>query len=101
MHMLKAGLRLKSAVCDAQVMVIKGLSGEHDLSCGGTSMIDMSAEADGILDPARADGTLLGKRYVSPDEMLELLCIKEGLGSLCLDGVRLDAKQAKALPSSD
>src|SRR5438128_336610 len=99
---LKAGARFKSAVCDTQVMVIKAPAGEFSLSCGGAEMIAPTATATGApIDPAHAGETLIGKRYVNADESLELLCTKGGKGSLSLDGVRLEIKQAKQLPSSD
>lgn len=101
MRVLKAGQKLRSSVCDTQVMVIKTIAGEHDLRCGGASMIEMTDTPAGTLDAAQAEGSLLGKRYVNEDESLELLCVKGGAGSLALDGVRLAPKQPKALPSSD
>lgn len=101
MRVLKVGSRLKSNVCDTQIMIIKMPPGEHELTCGGSEMIEMNAPASGELDPAKAEGTLLGKRYVNADETLELLCIKSGAGTLFLNGVQLGLKQAKALPSSD
>ena len=57
--------------------------------------------AGGALDPALSGETLIGKRYVNADESLELLCTKGGKGTLSLDGVALEIKQAKQLPSSD
>lgn len=101
MRELKAGQRLKSAVCDTQVMIIKGVPGQHELSCGGAPMIGATEQGSGELDPSKAEGSLMGKRYVNADETLEVLCVKEGKGSLYLDGVKLGPKQAKALPSSD
>ena len=101
MQVLKAGSKWKSVVCDTQVMIIKGLAGDHSLGCGGAPMIGASETGSGMLDPARAEGTLMGKRYVNADESIELLCVKEGKGSLDLDGERLVPKQAKALPTSD
>src|SRR2546430_441957 len=98
---LKAGARFKSAVCETQVMVIKAPAGEFSLSCGGAEMILPTAAPGGAVDPAHAGETLIGKRYVNSDESLELLCTKGGKGSLSLDGVRLEIKQAKQLPSSD
>ena len=98
---LKAGGRFKSAVCDTQVMVIKAPAGEFTLSCGGADMIAPTATGGGDLDPAQAGETLIGKRYVNADESLELLCTKGGKGTLALDGVALEIKQAKQLPSSD
>jgi hypothetical protein len=101
MRVLKPGTRLKSAVCDTQVMVIKSDGGEHELRCGGAEMVDMNAEASGALDPAHAEGSMMGKRYVNESETLEFLCTKGGKGSLTLDGAPIQPKQAKALPTSD
>jgi hypothetical protein len=100
---LKAGARFKSSVCDTQVMVVKAPAGEHDLRCGGAPMAAAAATASDIggLDPALAGGTLIGKRYVNGDESIELLCTKGGQGTLVLDGVPSEIKQAKQLPSSD
>jgi hypothetical protein len=98
---LKAGARFRSAVCDTHIMVIKAPAGEYDLCCGGVAMIAPNATGSGTLDPAMAGGTLIGKRYVNADESIELLCTKGGQGSLSLNGVKLEVKQAKQLPSSD
>lgn len=99
---LKPGARFKSAVCDTQIMVVKAPAGEYALSCGGAEMIAPAAATNGAaLDPTLAGSTLIGKRYVNADESLELLCTKGGQGSLALDGVALEVKQAKQLPSSD
>jgi acyl-CoA synthetase (AMP-forming)/AMP-acid ligase II len=53
---LKAGARLKSSVCDTQVMVVKAPAGEHDLRCGGAPMLGAAVTASGAasLDPAAA-----------------------------------------------
>jgi hypothetical protein len=100
---LKAGTRLKSSVCETQVMVVKAPSGDVDLTCGGTAMVALDAEpaAGATLDPSRAEGTLLGKRYADDEAGIELLCTKPGTGSLWLGDTPLAFKQAKALPSSD
>ncbi|MES2884072.1 MAG: hypothetical protein V4709_04670 [Pseudomonadota bacterium] len=98
---LKAGARFKSAVCDTQVMVIKAPPGEHALQCGGADVIAPTAAGSGTLDAALSGETLIGKRYVNADESVELLCTKGGQGSLVLDGMPMEVKQAKQLPSSD
>lgn len=99
---LKAGTRVKSAVCDTQVMVIKAPAADYDLQCGGQPMVPPDgAAADAGVSPDHAGGTLMGKRYVNADESIELLCTKGGEGSLVLDGTPLEVKQAKQLPSSD
>ncbi len=98
---LKAGARFKSAVCDTQVMVIKAPAGDYALECGGALMLAPSEEGGGEVNADLAGGTLIGKRYVDAAENFELLCTKGGKGSLVLDGVALEVKQAKQLPSSD
>lgn len=98
---LKAGTKMRSVVCDTQVMIIKGIAGAHELCCGGAPMAGPGEEGSGTLDPDKAEGTTIGRRYVNADESLELLIVKPGKGSLFLDGVKLAPKQAKALPSSD
>ena len=99
MTALRLGAKLKSAVCDTQIMVIRTLPGDFDLRCGG---VPMDSEAEGVsLDPEFAEGSLVGKRYVDAAERIELLCTKGGAGSLSLGTVKLLIKQPKALPSSD
>lgn len=53
------------------------------------------------LDAAASGGTALGKRYVSAEGTLELLCVKPGKGSLAVGSAPLTLKEAKQLPSSD
>jgi hypothetical protein len=101
MHVLKSGAKLKSVTCEVQVMIIRGPPGEHELSCGGAPMTGPADEGSAALDADKAEGTAMGRRYVNGDETLELLCVKGGAGTLYLDGVKLEPKQAKALPSSD
>ena len=100
---IKPGTRLRSAVCDTEMMVIAAPADEIDLTCGGAPLIDIAqdAPAGGSLSPDAVDGTLMGKRYVSESGDLELLCTKPGEGSLALAGASLTVKGAKPLPSSD
>jgi hypothetical protein len=100
---LKPGLRLKSAVCDTQIMLVKAPAGEHLLACGGVPMIALTENPpQGVaLDPQLSGGTLVGKRYTDAAEQFEFLCTKGGKGSLTLDSAPLLVKQVKALPSSD
>ncbi len=99
---LKAGGRIRSAVCATEVMVILAPQGEVDLTCGGAAMLPLGTEPDGatIADDAKG-GTQIGKRYVNEAGDLELLCTKPGDGSLQLGGADLTIKGAKPLPSSD
>jgi hypothetical protein len=103
MTVLKSGLRLKSAVCDTELMVIRAPAGvDVDIRCGGAAMLSGTETASGVqLDPALSGGALIGKRYVDAAETFELLCTKGGKGSLVLNGAPLEVKIAKALPTSD
>ena len=103
MAQLKAGIRIKSAVCATELMVIQAPDGDADLRCGGAPALAMGEESPaGVeIDPEAKGGTQIGKRYVDEGGTLELLCIKPGEGSLSLGGAPLLLKQAKPLPSSD
>jgi len=103
MKTLKAGVRLKSAVCDTEVMVTRAAAAEVNLTCGGAEMIEMAtARAAGVQpDAAHATGSLVGKRYVDEQDRFEFLCTKGGKGAFSFDGRPLSVKQAKPLPSSD
>ena len=97
----KPGARLRSVTCATEVVVVKG-SGDVDLRCGGEPMVP-SDDATTAGAPAAPfdEGTLVGKRYVTEDEAVELLCTKPGSGSLSLGDTALLVKGAKPLPSSD
>ena len=102
MATLKVGARLKSNVCDTEVMVISCADTSVTVSCGGAEMLDATAtRSGGAVDAAHGDGTLLGKRYVNAAGKIELLCVKAGKGSLAVNGEKLVLKDAKPLPSSD
>lgn len=96
---MKPGTKLKSTVCDTEIVVISG--GEVLPECGGAPMAEESPVNKGTPDSACKEGTLMGKRYVDPDGTIELLCVKPGEGSLSIGGVALTTKDAKPLPSSD
>ena len=67
MATLKAGTRMRSAVCKTEVMVIVAPAVDVQLSCGGAAMIASSETppAGGAPAADSSGGTLLGKRYVS------------------------------------
>jgi hypothetical protein len=96
---MKPGMKLKSAVCDTEVMVIR--CGEGVLACGGAPMTTEKPAALGEIDSAFSEGSVMGRRYVDAAGTFELLCIKPGKGSLSVDGAPLAAKDAKPLPASD
>jgi hypothetical protein len=83
---MKPGTRLKSAVCDTEVMVIR--AGEGTVECGGSPMAE-SKQDGGEIAADRAGGTF------------ELLCVKPGKGTLSVDGAPLSIKDSKPLPASD
>jgi hypothetical protein len=100
---LRPGQKLHSAVCDAQVVVVKAPAEAVDLGCGGAPLLGDGDEPTGAtsLDPTLGDGPLLGKRYADDDLGLELLCTRAGTGALTVEGRPLLVKGAKPLPSSD
>ena len=102
MAVLKAGSRLKSAVCSSELMVVVAPVGDVNLTCGGAPVIDLGEDATGgDIDAAHKNGTQMGKRYTNEAGDIEILCTKPGEGSLAVDGTALEIKGAKPLPSSD
>ena len=97
---MKPGSKLKSAVCDTEVMVIRGAA-DVVVECGGAAMAEQAPAERKPLEPEFAQGTRIGKRYIDADGKIELLCVKAGQGSLSIAGVALKTKDAKPLPSSD
>lgn len=99
--MIKNGTRLQSQVCDTQVIVVKSDDSLDDLCCGGEPMVALDAErSGGAPDPAFADGSAMGKRYVD-EGGAEVLVTKAGAGSLSVGEAALALKEAKPLPASD
>lgn len=99
---LKAGQRLTSVADDTEVIVVRAPGGPVEISCGGHPMAMTDGEVDpAVLDPAWAQGTLIGKRYARAELGLEVLCTRPGAGTLAIGGQPLEAAQAKPLPASD
>lgn len=99
---LKTGARLKSAVCDGEIMVVAAPAGDIEITCGGAAMLasgDDAAKVD--VNPDHAVGIVIGKRYITEDEGLEVLCVKAGEGSLAVAGNLLLLKDTKKLPKTD
>lgn len=98
------GTMLASTVDGTTVIVVRWPADDLELSCGGAPMVDPrgpEAGASGTADPALMGGTRLGKRYADDEFGVELLCAKEGQGTLAVNGVPLRMKEAKPLPASD
>jgi hypothetical protein len=98
---LKAGLRLRSAVSEVEVIVVKA-GADHVITCGGAPML-IGTEAAPTSGTHNSDETpcQLGKRYVNASGSVEVVCVKGGKGAIAVDGEPLQVKAAKALPSSD
>lgn len=101
---LKPGSRLRSTVCETEVVVVR-VPADHDvdLRCGGAPMVPTTDPAGpvGDLAPALAGGTAMGKRYASESHDLEVLATKAGQGTLAIGAAVLELKLAKPLPASD
>ena len=100
---LGPGSRLRSTVCETEVIVVRPPADEVDLRCGGQPMVPLGedAPAGSAIEAGFGEGTALGKRYTDGSGDLELLCTKAGAGSLSVGSELLGLKEAKPLPSSD
>ena len=100
--MTKNGMRLKSQVCQAQVIIVKSSAALADLRCGGQLMVPLDQEHAivGAPDPSLAQGAAMGKRYVD-ETGGEVLVTKAGEGTLSVGSTPLALKEAKPLPASD
>src|SRR5262245_33212795 len=98
---LRPGQKLRSAVSDAELIVVRAPSEAVEVCCGGTPVVDPDRAGAPAPDAELGEGPLLGKRYADEDLGLELLCTKAGAGELTVDGRPLLVKGAKPLPSSD
>ena len=98
--MIKTGTRLQSQVCDTQVIVVRSADSLDDLRCGGAPMVALGVERTGEIDPAFAEGAVMGKRYVD-DSGAKVLVTKAGAGTLSIGATVLSLKEAKPLPASD
>jgi hypothetical protein len=98
---VKPGMRLHSAVCDTEVVVVQARRPEVDLRCGGAAMLPAGEAAPDAAMPSDTTGTVLGKRYAHEPSGIEVLCTKAGRGGLTVGDDPIPVKSAKQLPSSD
>ena len=100
---LPPGSRWRSAVCDAEVVVVRAPAGPVSLRIGGAEVLaSQGARPDNArLDDALANGTLLGKRYQDEVSGVEVLCTRSGRGTITVDGRRATVLAPKPLPASD
>jgi len=98
---LKPGLRLESATCSTQVVVVRAPTGvDVDLRCGGQPMRPLESGPP-VAAPEAGEPTWLGKRYADEEVGIEVLCTRSGDGALSVGEQPLAMKTAKPLPSSD
>jgi hypothetical protein len=97
------GSRWRSAVCDAEVVVVRAPAAPVSLRIGGADVLAPGAERpDGArLDDRVADGTLIGKRYHDEVSGVEVLCTRSGRGTITVDGRHATVLAPKPLPASD
>lgn len=100
---LRPGLRLESATCDTQVVVVKAPkdAADVDICCGGEPLRELGAGGERLAATTAGEPTLLGKRYSHDELGLELLCTQGGEGTLSVGDEPLAQRAAKPLPSSD
>jgi hypothetical protein len=98
--MLKVGSRLRSQVSEVAVVVVVARR-DSVIECGGLPMVDIGTIVDSSHFSTTDGEILLGKRYVTDDSLIELLCTNGGAGQLVADGVAMTIKDSKSLPSSD
>ena len=101
MVQIKAGTKLFSAVCDTQIMVLRVPADDLDVTCGGLPMQTEEAAEKSSMSGDAGEGSLVGKSYVDEAETMEFLCTRGGEGNISVNGIALEVKQAKRLPSSD
>lgn len=98
---LTPGSRWKSAVSEAELVLVRPPSAEGELSVGGAAVLPHAAERPAGAAPTDKGECLLGKRYTDVETGLEVLCSKSGKGAPAFAGRPLTVKEAKRLPSSD
>jgi hypothetical protein len=93
------GIRLRSQVSSAGVIVVKGSDADVELVCAGLAMSDgVAGEASQVSD---GPALHLGKRYSDEQSGIEVLVSKAGIGPLSWDGRELILTVTKQLPASD
>lgn len=99
---MKAGTRLKSQVCDTEVIVVRFADSLQDLRAGGYPMLEIgvAGSVDAGPQPELSGGNVMGKRYVDPTGA-EVLVTKSGVGTLSIGEVPMTLKEATPLPASD
>lgn len=98
------GARLRSQVCETEIIMTRPPVAPLVLHCGGAPMVPFEETISAVGAPAVGwdGGSKLGKRYTSAgDDSLEVLVTREGTGTLSDGDNPLLVKESKPLPSSD
>ena len=100
---LKPGSRWRSAVCDAEVVIVRAPAAQATLSIGGAGVLPAGAGRPASAEPdeALAGGTVLGKRYADEATGLQVLCTRAGTGTITVDGRQATVLAPRRLPASD
>jgi hypothetical protein len=106
---LRPGSRWRSAVCEAEVIVVRPPAGPVLLCIGGVPALAGSpprpAGSQRAAGPASADrpalGTRLGSRYLDETSGLEMLCTRSGAGTITVGGRPTTRMAPRQLPASD
>ena len=99
---IKAGTRLRSAVGETEIIIIRSVAREIDLRCGGTAMVVAgSDEPTGSAAEGLAEQTNAGTRYSDDGTGIEVLVTRGGVGTLSVGADALARKAPNRLPSSD
>jgi hypothetical protein len=88
-------------VDETEIVVVRPPREGASLECGGREMVLTRTQPapKGSLHRDFSAGTLLGKRYVSDVDEIEVLCTKSGRGSLAIDGRALRRKDFPPEPA--
>lgn len=99
---LTPGARLRSAVCDGQLVVVRAPADDVDLRFGGVPVTDLGERVARLSPrPDRMGETPMGKRYTDVDRVVEVLVTHTGQTLLSLGDDLLIRKDTKKLPASD
>lgn len=102
MGKVKTGARYCSRVCATQIIVVRCLDENAELTCGGQPMSIFGEEAARTsAKEGFQGGNELGKRYADSSGVIEVLVTKAGEGTLGIGDLPLVRKETAQLPASD
>jgi hypothetical protein len=98
---LRPGAQLGAITTTIEIVVVRAPGHDVELRCDREDMAEGVSIADQEGLATAEDTVLVGKRYVSADGDLEVLCVRSGAGQLSADGTAMEPRSAKPLPASD